>query len=142
DRGGPRPAATPKPPATAIPATPASPAPEGAEGGNVVAARSALSSLGCVAYWLVTGPLVFEETKPMAMLLAHLKNPPTPPSKRTELPIPAELERLILDLLAKDPAARPQTAAEVARRLDAIVVAEPWTQDRADRWWHSHLPDR
>ena len=125
-----------------ITGTPAYLAPEGAEGGNVVDARSDLYSVGCVAYWLITGTLVFEETKPMAMLLAHIKNAPTPPSQRTELPIPAELERLILDLLAKDPATRPQTAAEVMRRLDAIEVADPWTQERAERWWSSHLPDR
>ncbi len=125
-----------------ITGTPAYLAPEGASGSGTVDARSDLYSLGCVAYWLVTGKLVFDETKPMAMIVAHMKTPPTPPSQRTELPLPADLERLIMELLAKDPADRPQSATEVARRLDAVEVAEPWTKERAERWWQTHLPDK
>jgi serine/threonine-protein kinase len=125
-----------------ITGTPAYLSPEAAAGGGAVDARSDLYSLGCVAYFLVTGQLVFDETRSMAMIAAHLKNAPAPPSQRTELPIPAELDKLILDLLAKDPAARPRSAAAVARRLDEIPVAEPWTQERAERWWRAYLPDR
>jgi len=119
--------------------TPAYIAPESTRGARATE-RSDLYAVGCVAYWLLTGKLVFDATTPMGMVLAHSQAQPTPPSQRTELPIPPDLERLVLDLLAKDPEARPSTAGEVARRLDAVPLAEPWTQARAERWWRAHLP--
>src|SRR5262249_30342320 len=126
----------------AISGTPAYLAPEGASSGRAVDERSDLYSLGCVAYWLLTGRLVFEEKTPVAMILAHVGQAPPPPSKRTELPIPPELDQLVLDLLAKDPARRPASADEVMRRLAAIPLDEPWTQERAAQWWRAHLPDQ
>lgn len=45
-----------------------------------------------------------------------------------------------MSLLAKDPKARPQSAMELARRLAAVPLASPWTQERAGRWWQHHLP--
>jgi serine/threonine-protein kinase len=120
--------------------TPAYLSPEGATGSRSVDYRSDLYSLGCVAYWLLTGKLVFPEETPMAMVLAHVRTPPIPPSQRTELPIPPELDALVLDLLAKDPAARPRSAIELARRLADVRFDEGWTQERAERWWRAHLP--
>jgi hypothetical protein len=46
---------------------------------------------------------------------------------------------LVLDCLAKDPANRPQTVAEVVRRLDAVGL-DPWTINDARRWWALHGP--
>jgi serine/threonine-protein kinase len=125
-----------------IAGTPAYLSPEAGAGGGAVDGRSDLYAVGCVAYWLLTGKLVFEETRPIAMIAAHVKNAPVPPSARTELPVPPELDRLVLDLLAKDPDARPQSAAEVLRRLDAIALDEPWGPERAEHWWRAHLPDQ
>jgi serine/threonine-protein kinase len=50
--------------------------------------RADIYSTGCVAYWLLTGELVFTETTPMKLLLAHAHTTPVPPSTKTELPIP------------------------------------------------------
>ncbi|MEZ4655038.1 MAG: serine/threonine-protein kinase [Candidatus Eisenbacteria bacterium] len=75
--------------------TPAFMSPEAAVGRSVDDPRSDLYSLGCVAYWLVTGQLVFEGASGMAILLQHSKDAPIPPSSRTELSIPGSLEQLI-----------------------------------------------
>ena len=123
-----------------ITGTPAYLSPEAATRGGAIDAQSDLYSLGAVAYWLLTGKLVFDAPNALAMIVAHLQTPPEPPSRRTELPIPPELDALVLDLLAKDPADRPAGAAEVAHRLAAIPLPDPWTQDRAERWWRAHLP--
>ena len=48
--------------------TPAYMAPELALGGSSVDGRVDLYGLGCVAYWLTTGNLVFEEKSPTAMM--------------------------------------------------------------------------
>ena len=76
-----------------------------------------LYSLGCVAYYLLTGQPVFSGDTPVATVLAHVKDQPVPPSARSEVAIPPALDALILECLAKDPAGRPATAAAVSQRL-------------------------
>jgi serine/threonine-protein kinase len=115
--------------------TPAFMAPEQALGEDRVDGRSDLYAVGCVAYWLVTGTLVFEGATPLETIVMHVHAQPDLPSRRTGLPIPTELETLILTCLAKDPMARPQTADELAARLAAVPLAEPWTAERARGWW-------
>ncbi len=120
--------------------TPAFMPPEIALGKSEVDGRADLYSLGCVAYWLLTGRLVFEGPTPLSVLLAHIQNTPEPPSSRTEIEIPAELEAVIMACLEKDPDKRPQTAYELAQRLSACPGAEQWNQVRAENWWRAHLP--
>ena len=76
----------------------------------------------------------------MGLLLHHVHTPPTPPSTRTELPIPAALDHLVLSCLAKDPAERPQTARELSRRLAEVRGCAAWTEDRAREWWAERQP--
>ncbi|MBZ0268551.1 hypothetical protein K8I85_10380, partial [bacterium] len=57
-----------------------------------------------------------------------------------ELPVPAELERIVLDCLAKVPEDRPRSAAELARRLAQCGPETTWDEERAREWWDVHLP--
>jgi len=120
--------------------TPAYMAPELALASDEVDSRVDIYALGCVAYWLMTGKLVFEAPSAMAMALAHVQTPPVPPSERTELEIPAELEALVMECLAKKPDDRPQSVREVARRLVAMRFDERWTAADAEEWWRVHHP--
>ena len=118
--------------------TPAYMAPEIALGKSDVDGRSDIYSLGCVAYYMLTGQPVFSGDTPVATVLAHVQNVPVPPSQRSELEVPSALDQLILECLAKDPAGRPATAAELGERLGATVQAEAWTQQNAHAWWELH----
>lgn len=120
--------------------TPGFIAPEQALGRSDVDARADIYATGCVAYWLLTGQLVFTADTPMELLLHHARTTPTPPSSCTELPIPTSFDDLVLACLAKDPAARPQSARELARRLDDLEGAHLWTGERAREWWGRHQP--
>ena len=120
--------------------TPAFIAPEQALGSADVDIRADIYSTGCVAYWLLTGDLVFTADTPMKLLLAHAHTPPQPPSARTEIPIPSDLEALVLACLAKDREHRPQSARDLLARLDGVVLREPWTEERAREWWRMHMP--
>jgi len=120
--------------------TPAFMAPEQAMGAADVDGRADIYATGCVAYWLLTGQQVFTADTPMALLLHHAQTPATPPSARTEVPIPSALDDLVLSCLAKDPVARPQTARELSLRLASVEGANDWTDDRARAWWASHQP--
>ncbi|HEY0255725.1 MAG TPA: hypothetical protein VGC41_29550, partial [Kofleriaceae bacterium] len=63
----------------------------------------------------------------------------TPPSRLTELPIPSRIEEIVMQLLEKDPANRPQTAAELADLF--CELPHSWTQARAEAWWRANVPD-
>jgi eukaryotic-like serine/threonine-protein kinase len=119
--------------------TPAYMAPEVALG-NPIDGRTDLYGLGCVAYWLLTGSLVFEEKGATATMLAHVQKAPAPPSQRTEVAIPEALERAILMCLEKNPAARPATAQALKRLLDRGGDLGSWTEDDAERWWQTNVP--
>jgi serine/threonine-protein kinase len=121
--------------------TPGFMAPELALGNGNVDGRADLYALGCVAYWLLTGRLVFEGPNAVSILVQHAKETPLPPSRVVEVPVDPELERLVMDLLDKDPAGRPASATELDRRLAAIQAERGrWTQEEASRWWRAHLP--
>ena len=123
-----------------IQGTPAFIAPEQALGGADVDARADIYSTGCVAYWLLTGQLVFTADTATKTLLAHAHAVPEPPSSRIQAPIPPDLDTLVLCCLAKDRERRPQSARHLLQRLDAIALQEPWTDARVREWWNTHLP--
>jgi serine/threonine-protein kinase len=116
--------------------TPAYMAPEMAMGGRVDA-RTDVYALGCVAYYLLTGEQVFTGDTVVSVVTQHVQAPPVPPSQRTELPIPAELERIVLACLAKPPEGRPQSAKDLLDAL-GLVRAPVWTDEDAHRWWQQH----
>jgi serine/threonine protein kinase len=121
--------------------TPAYTAPEITLGEKYYDHRVDIYAVGCVAYWLLTGQLVFEGDSVMKVLVAHATTIPPWPHTRTSAPIPAELEQIIMECLEKDPARRPASAAVLASRLSAVELAQPWTHERAELWWRERMPD-
>lgn len=120
--------------------TPAYLAPELATRPDTVDGRADLYALGAVAFWLLSGRPPFERESVMATVLAHVNDPPEPPSTVSEIEIPAALDTLVLACLAKDPADRPPSATALATRLDATLGASRWTPADAEQWWTAHRP--
>jgi tRNA A-37 threonylcarbamoyl transferase component Bud32 len=121
--------------------TPAYMPPEVALSREHIDGRADLYGLGCVAYWLLTGRLVFEEKSRTATIVAHVHNTPQPPSQTSGNPVPAALERVVLACLAKSPEDRPANAEALSQLLADCADAGTWTQEEAERWWHVHLPE-
>ncbi|MFL5499850.1 MAG: protein kinase domain-containing protein [Gemmatimonadaceae bacterium] len=105
--------------------------------GEPIDGRADIYALGCVAYYLLTGELVFEAETAVQMIARHLQASPIPPSERTDNRVSPDLERLILKCLSKDPMARPQTATQLIQALE-FIPTEGWTEDQARRWWEAN----
>jgi serine/threonine-protein kinase len=121
--------------------TPAFMAPEQVLG-SAVDGRSDIYAVGCLAYWLVTGHLVFSGRNAMETMVQHAHDAPVPPSARTEMEIPPALDAIILSCLAKDPSARPSSADALSEALASVSMRSPWTKGRAQEWWDRHHPAR
>ncbi|MFD1829637.1 protein kinase [Streptomyces desertarenae] len=81
--------------------------------------RSDLYSLGCVLYEITTGAPPFDREDTWGILVGHRETEPRPP-RELRPDLPAGLDRLVLDLLAKDPDERPEDAAELLRRAAGV----------------------
>jgi serine/threonine-protein kinase len=98
-------------------------APERARG-EPAGKASDVYALGCVLYQLVTGHPPFQGDQPAGVMYQHVSVEPTPPSGlRPELG--GEFERLLMSMLAKNPADRP-TAAQIASgtTVQPVVTGE------------------
>jgi DNA-binding NtrC family response regulator len=120
--------------------TPECISPEAAVGLPSVDGRADVYGLGCVAYWMLTGKVVFEAASALGMLLRHIKDAPPPLSSRVSLEIPKPLEELVMSCLTKDRSRRP-TALELLDGLTATGLSQTWTDREAREWWMAHLPD-
>lgn len=125
-----------------IQGTPGYLAPEQALGRADIDGRADLYALGCVAYWLLTGERVFTGSTPLEVITHHAHTTPVPPSQRTELEVPPALEALVLQCLEKAPAARPDSARTIIRRIEEIEreAGSRWTEVQAKAWWATHRP--
>ncbi|MEO5923692.1 MAG: serine/threonine-protein kinase [Bryobacteraceae bacterium] len=121
--------------------TPAYISPEAAIGHEDIDGRADLYSLGCVAYFLLTGKTVFDEPSVVAHAIAHVQSPVIPPSERIELPIPADLEKIVLRLLEKKKEDRFQTAFDLARSLRDLETVPEFCPYTAAEWWATNLPE-
>jgi serine/threonine protein kinase len=86
--------------------------------------RGDLYSVGVLAYELLTGRLPFPGPNPYDMMLAHATElPPTFETLGVTEWVPADVERVVMRCLAKDPADRPQSAQELATEYERAVAA-------------------
>jgi DNA-binding NtrC family response regulator len=121
--------------------TPAFLPPELISGNGSFDDRADIYAIGCVAYWLLTGRPPFEGPDAVSVLMQHTNTAPQPPSRKVISAIPAELDALVLECLAKEPDRRPASSDILSERLAALALNEPWTQRRARQWWEEHEPE-
>jgi serine/threonine-protein kinase len=105
-------------------------------------ARADIYALGAVGYFLLTGRRLFETETEHDLLYQAMHVVPPLASEHAPHPLPVELDALIARCVEKDPDKRPQSMAEVASALDAVLVYQPWTRQQINAWWERHwLPE-
>jgi serine/threonine protein kinase len=85
-------------------------------------ARADIYALGAVGFFLLTGKRLFETETEHDLTYQVLHTVPRLASECSPFAVPVELDALIGRCLEKDPAARPQSIAEVASALDGVLV--------------------
>ncbi len=117
-----------------ISGTPLFMSPEQARGLDDLDARSDIYSLGAVAYALLTGRPPFDGSNPVDVMIAHVRDEVEWPSQH-RADVPADLERVILRCLAKNPEDRFQDVFSLEQALAECAAADKWTQRHAANWW-------
>lgn len=124
----------------AVKGTPLYMAPETITQSTPVDARTDLYSLGAVAYFLLTGAPIFDAKTVVEVCAHHVYTPAIAPSTRLGRPISPELERIVLDCLAKSPTDRPGSADELRGRLGRVTDCTEFSTQGAARWWTERAP--
>lgn len=115
--------------------TPAYMAPERLIDPRRVDMRSDLYSIACVGFFLLTGRKPFEATQDgdLVQQVLHIEAPHL--GDLAPCILPAGLDALIAESLAKDPGGRPESIALFRARLRRIAATCPWSPSVARAWW-------
>jgi hypothetical protein len=117
--------------------TPAFMAPEQAFRYNEVDARSDIYAIGAVAYYLLSGRLVFSNKNVIELIAAHA-NDPVPPLASLGKKVAPDIETIVMRCLAKQPDDRYYSAQELHDALLATGLHKGWDSTQAKTWWQSH----
>lgn len=124
--------------AESITGTPLYMSPEAISNSQEVDARSDLYSLGAVGYLLLCGQPLFGAKNAIQVLHDHLHTNPTMLAERLGRPIAADLEAVVMACLEKNPARRPQSAAELATALRGCKAFGQWSTEQSLDWWQRY----
>lgn len=118
--------------------TPLYMAPERLKAPYLTDARGDVYSIGVVAFKMLTGRDLFTADSDIELFNQTLHTPAPLTSTVAKQQIPAELDRIIAECLAKDPNDRPYSARVLAEALEPLVAMYPWKQSSATAWWRSN----
>ena len=116
--------------------TPLYMAPEQATAYSESDARSDIYSLGCVAYYLVTGRTPFTGDSAMKIILAH-SGEEVQPTTSVQQDVPSDVNEVIMRCLHKSPDDRFQSAVELEHAMAACDCTNQWTADNSKLWWQN-----
>lgn len=91
--------------------------------GETVDARSDIYSAGCLLYELLTGRPPFTGDSPVSVAYQHVREAPVPPS-HLDAEITPAMDNIVLKALAKDPADRYQSAAEMRADIGRLLAGQ------------------
>jgi len=115
--------------------TPGYLAPEAITRPQEIGTAADIYALGAVAYYLLAGRRIFEGGTALAICLRHVTDEVPLLSTIAGIEIPADLEAVVMQCLAKEPAARPTSASALATQLRALPRTGAWDEPASRAWW-------
>lgn len=100
--------------------------------------RSDIYSIGCIAYFLISGRPPYIECDPESLFALVLSEQPISMATHRDSEVPQDLVDLVDRCMAKSVDDRFATAAELSNCIDALREQYPWTTDEARSWWEMH----
>ena len=104
--------------------------------------RADVYALGCVAFWLLCGRMVFEYHEVTALMISTISE--APDFSRLPASVPTEVVEIVRRCLAKRADDRPASARALAEELRALDFSQDtsWSPTIAKAFWQTHLPPR
>jgi serine/threonine protein kinase len=118
--------------------TPLYMSPEAIKAPENLGPASDIYAIGALGYFLLTGQPVFDGKGIVDICAKHIHDTPQPPHERLGKPLPADLEGIILQCLAKQPKDRPAGADILANALEHCQDAGTWSKADSHDWWQEH----
>lgn len=118
--------------------TPMYMAPERFRQPSVMDPRSDIYSVGCVAYFLLSGRPPFMECEPESLFALILSEQPISMSLHRKDDVPAEINNLVLKCMSKSADQRFATIQDLSWIVDQLRASYPWTVEQARTWWKQH----
>ncbi len=100
--------------------------------------RSDIYSVGCVAYYLLSGRAPFIECDPESLFALIISEQPLSIAIHRNEDVPSEISDLVLKCMAKNADDRYSTIQELSRVIDYLRSRFPWSVDEARVWWKHH----
>lgn len=118
--------------------TPMYMAPERYREPNKIDPRSDIYSVGCIAYFLLSGRPPFIECDPESLFALVLTEQPISIGVHRDQTVPEELVQLVNRCMSKSTSDRFQTIESLAGELDQLIKMYPWSVDQSRSWWRIH----
>lgn len=98
--------------------------------------RGDLYSLGCVAYFLLSGRPPFLDENPVMLIVAHATMS-APSILDVADNVPDDLATIVMKCLARNPGDRFQSARDLLLALEQCESANDWNYRDAEDWWRT-----
>lgn len=118
--------------------TPMYMAPERFREPSVMDPRSDIYSVGCVAYYLLSGRPPFIECDPESLFALIITQQPIGIATHRDGPVPPEINELVMRCMAKAADDRFESIAALSQLIDQLRTQYPWSVEEARDWWRKH----
>ena len=100
--------------------------------------RSDIYSVGCVAYYLLSGRPPFIESDPESLFALIISEQPLSIGIHRGEELPDEISDMVVKCMAKSSDDRFATMEDLSTAVDQLRTEYPWSVEEARQWWKTH----